>query len=344
VTSPTTQLGRVEAIDAHLRRAGRLRGDERVVAVSQMSGGWSRHSFVAGVAGPAGEVSREYVVRVEAPGGVLETDVATEYAVFAALEGQPVSTPRVFGLEPAADNPFEGPFFVMEKVGGHAPNVFRSADREELAESWRGDRAIARDMVENLAGLHQLELSSVPPSVPRLEYAEVIARWHDVYRRYRLVRDPVIEEAFRWLEGREPAHPRVGLVHGDYRIGNALVAGGRVTAMLDWELAYVGDVRYDLGYLALERLAGKHLRPVTSLFGAFAERDWFFSEYERLTGSAVDPEDVRTFSVVGIMMLLGTINMGTAMYARRETSDFRLAWARFGTPGLRQDLTTLMGW
>jgi aminoglycoside phosphotransferase (APT) family kinase protein len=234
---------------------------------------------------------------------------------------------------------------VMEYVPGRAANAFRRRDREWLESDWRGARGIATDMVENLARLHGLPVALLPPgTVPELGFLDVVARWQQVYEEKRLVRDPVTEEAFDWLHSRVPVEEQRGIVHGDYRIGNALVENGRLSAILDWELAYVGDVRFDLGYLALERLAGKHLRPVTPLLNAFADADWFFDEYARLTGRPVDREVVRTFSVLGIMMLLSTHYMGLWMYANGRSADFRLAWNRFGAIGLRQDLTTLMEW
>jgi aminoglycoside phosphotransferase (APT) family kinase protein len=181
-------------------------------------------------------------------------------------------------------------------------------------------------------------------AVPHLGFLDVVDRWQLIYEERHLVRDPVTEDAFRWLRSRVPADEQRGVVHGDFRVGNVLVDDGRLTAILDWELAYVGDVRFDLGYLALERLAGKHLRPVTTLLNAFAETDWFFEQYEQLTGRAVDREVVRTFSVLGIAMLLATHYMGVWMYANGRSRDFRLAWNRFGAIGLRQDLAHLMAW
>ena len=75
-----------------------------------------------------------------------------------------------------------------------------------------------------------------------------------------------------------PTETVTGLVHGDYRIGNMLIDGGRVSAILDWELAYMGDVRFDLGYIATDYMAGKHLGTKTDLLGGVAEREWFFAE------------------------------------------------------------------
>ena len=121
--------------------------------------------------------------------------------------------------------------------------------------------------------------------LPAIRYDEQVERWRATYEEAGFNRDPVLEEAFHWLVENAPADERTGLVHGDFRIGNMLIDAGRVSAILDWELAYIGDVRFDLGYIATQYMAGKHLRPKTDLLGAVAEREWFFAEYERLTGA-----------------------------------------------------------
>jgi len=336
---------RARAVTEALQAAGELDAAERITEVEQLSGGWSRHSYVARAV-PAAGGERRYIVRVEAPGGVLETDIAAEYALYHALgDADDIATPSVFHFDPTGENPFGHRYIVMEHVAGSAANTFRGRDRAWLEEDWNGSRGIARDMVDNLVRLHRFGVDRLPlDAVPALDFLAVVDRWQAVYDERRLARDPVTEEAFAWLRARVPEDTWTGVVHGDYRIGNALVADGRVTALLDWELAYIGDVRFDLGYLALERLAGKHLRPVTPLLNAFAEADWFFDEYARLAGRPVDREVVRTFSVLGIMMLLATHYMGMWMYANGRSQDFRLAWNRFGLIGLRQDLTALMEW
>lgn len=343
--SSATADDQARELTTALREAGVLGEGDQVREVSQLSGGWSRHSFTADAEFASGE-QRSFIVRAEAPGGVLETDIAAEYALYHALDSEPnVRTPSVYYFDGSSDNSFGNRFMVMERVEGRAANTFRRKDREWLEADWNGSRGIARDMVENLARLHSISVEGLPPgAVPELGYLQVVDRWQTVYEDKHLGRDPVTEEAFDWLRSRVPSEEHVGIVHGDYRIGNALVDDGRLTAILDWELAYIGDVRFDLGYLALERLAGKHLRPVTSLLNAFAESDWFFDEYARLTGRKVDPEVVRTFSVLAIMMLLSTHYMSIWMYSQDRSSDFRFVWNRFGLPGLRQDLTRLMQW
>ena len=328
-----------------LREAEALGPNETISQVEQLSGGWSRHSHIAHTSSN-GAGDRQFIIRVEAPGGVLETDIAAEYALYHALDDEPeIRTPRVYYFDGTGDNPFGHRLMIMQHVAGRAANAFRRGDRAWLEQDWNGPKGIATDMVENLARLHNLPLDRMPAgTIPELGFLDVVDRWQTVYEEKRLVRDPVTEEGFRWLRARVPGDEHRGIVHGDYRIGNALVDDGRLTALLDWELAYVGDVRFDLGYLALERLAGKHLRPVTPFLNAFADTDWFFEQYARLSGRPVDREVVRTFSVLGIMMLLSTHYMGIWMYNQGRSTDFRLAWNRFGAIGLRQDLTKLMEW
>jgi aminoglycoside phosphotransferase (APT) family kinase protein len=154
----------------------------------------------------------------------------------------------------------------------------------------------------------------------------------------------VVEEAFEWVIEREPQVGWPGLVHGDYRLGNMLLEDDRVRAILDWELAYRGDVRFDLGYLAVARNAGKHLRARSPLMNAIADQDWFMERYGQLTGRWIDDATLATFQMLGIMMLLATQWTAVWMYASGHTTDVRMAWSRFSFAGLRQDMVELMRW
>jgi aminoglycoside phosphotransferase (APT) family kinase protein len=232
----------------------------------------------------------------------------------------------------------------MEHLPGEAPDMYRRDDQEQLAADWAGDRSIAEDMVQALARIHGTPPALLPADVPALDFDAVVRRWERVYDEKRLVRDPVIEEAFDWIRGRTPPDAWTGLVHGDFRIGNTLVADGRVRAILDWELAYLGDVRFDLGYLAMPRAAGKHLRARSPLMGTFAELEWFLDRYEELTRRTVDRDVLRTFRMLGIMMLLATQLQAVWMYAHGRTTDFRMAWSRCSFAGLRQDMVRVMEW
>lgn len=335
--------GRAEAVADALRDADQLAGDERVRSVTQLAGGWSRHTHVATVSSTGGE-RRRYVVRVRPPGALLDTDLRLEFRLYQSLEDAAVLTPRVYAFVEDEDTAFGGPFLIMEHVEGRAPNMYDRGDQRSLIADWEDRRAIAEDMVGTLARIHAIERRSLPSELPRLGFADVLARWRQVYEERHLIRDPVIEEAYVWAAEREPAEPWLGLVHGDYRIGNTLFDDGRLRAVLDWELAYLGDVRFDLGYLAMPRAAGKHLRSSSPLMATFAEQEWFMERYAELTGHVVDDATLATFQMLGIMMLLATQITAVWMYAHEHTTDVRMAWSRFSFAGLRQDMTRLMAW
>lgn len=314
-----------------------------VADLQQLEGGWSRHSWVLTLRDGAGS-RREYIVRVKPPGGLLATSLEQEFRIYSLLQDEPIPTPAAHGLQTSSDNPFEGPFFVMDKAPGRSPNAWRSQDRQATEANWREGGSIARDLAAHLAHIHSIGFDRVQDLVEPRDYQANLAHWQAVYEQARLVRDPIIEEAFHWLAEREPEPQTPGLVHGDYRPGNCLVQNGRLSAILDWELSFFGDPRFDLGYLSLEYTAGKMTAPGSPLLAAVADYDWFYAEYERLSGRPVDRDVVRTFSVLSALMLIAILTTGLQMYAEGRSSDVRMVWLRFAIPGLRQDIAKLMNW
>jgi aminoglycoside phosphotransferase (APT) family kinase protein len=326
-----------------MRGAGSAADADSVTYLEQLEGGWSRHSYAARVRHESGD-ERAYIVRARPSASTLDTDLGQEFRTFSLLVDEPLPTPAVHGFEPSEDTPFGGPFFVMDRLAGHAPNVWRGRDRRALAEDWEAHRGLATDLVTHLAAIHSIDAARAGDAAVTRSFQETIDHWHGVYNEMRLVRDPVIDEAYRWVRDREPEPVPACLVHGDYRIGNCLTDGGRITGILDWELSFVGDPRFDLGYMSLEYHAGKFTTPGSDLLNATAERDWFQERYAALSGRPVDPEVVRTFTVLGALMLFAIMTTGIRVYSRGETTDIRMAWGRFVLPGLRQDVVRLMGW
>lgn len=344
--SDTPETEKAEALLDALRADGSVTERARVTGMEQLDGGWSRHSYLAQVEDEGAE--SELIVRVRPQGSVLDTDIGVEFRTLELLNGQAVASPAVSGYQPSGDNPFTGPFFVMEKLSGRAVNVWRERDRQELLADWEGGRAIATGLVENLAALHNAG-GDLAGSMPiQRSFAENVSHWRGIYEDVRLVRDPVVDEAFAWVESRPPSEIASTLVHGDYRIGNCLIgepgAEPGVTGILDWELAFVGDPRFDLGYLAMEYYAGKLNGPGSDLLNAVADREWFFAEYSRLTGIEVDGHTIDTYAALGTLMVFTIMTTGLRIYAEGQSDDIRMAWMRYVLPSFRQDLVNLMGW
>lgn len=321
-----------------LRGAGAdVTGDWRL---TQLAGGWSRHTYLL-----TAESDRcAYIVRVRPPGGLLDTDLEREYNVYAAAERAGVPVPAVRALNNAPRTELGGPYFVMDRVAGRSPLVWRPADRAALETNWRGSRTIAADVVSALAAIHEIPIEDLTFLGPAQTFDDVVTRWRTTYENNAIVADPVVDEAFEWVRAHNPGPVPPRLVHADFRIGNILLDGERVAAVIDWELAYLGDPLFDVGYAAMPYYAGKFLRPGSNLIGAFAEPEWFFATYGRMRGIEIKPETIRTYTVQGILQLIAIIAIGLRQVVDGKSRDPRMAWNRFVLPSLRQDMVRLMGW
>ncbi len=204
-----------------------------------ISGGFSRLMLDVEWSGGRG------VFRIEQD-GMFATEGEREVAVMRALRGHDYPVPDVLWAEP--DPAVLGaPFFVMEHVAGAA----------------RTDDAGIDDMLRAVAQLHRLagravdEVAAVDGLLAGGSAEEAIEaqlqHWHGVYRAAVPLPIPLLERGFAWLRANlKPTGPRA-VVHGDPGPGNALQDERGVSAVIDWELAHVGDPAEDWAYLALIR-------------------------------------------------------------------------------------------
>jgi aminoglycoside phosphotransferase (APT) family kinase protein len=259
-----------------------------VDAAVQLSGGASRTTW-AFDAVAAGGRRRPLVLQRRRPAAVGDAvagaaagtavPVAGEAALLAAAARCGVPVPRVVA---AGDD-----WLVTERVPGEtiARRVLRD-DRYGAARS-----RLVGDCGRALAAVHRLR----PASVPGLAGAEPV----DELDRWRSVLDdvghpsPAFELGFRWLAANRPPPVDPVVVHGDFRLGNLVVGDDGLRAVLDWELAHVGDPREDLGWLCVRawrfggagRVAG--LGSVEELLDAY--------------GGDVDPLAVRWWEALGTL-------------------------------------------
>jgi aminoglycoside phosphotransferase (APT) family kinase protein len=133
-------------------------------------------------------------------------------------------------------------------------------------------------------------LAGEPPAAFELD------RFEQIFRLIALDPHPSFELAIRWLRQRLPPESRRALVHGDFRIGNVIFGPEGVRAILDWELAHVGDPMEDLGWIGVRSWRfGNDDQPI----GGIGRREEFFRAYEEAGGVPVDPEHVRFWEVLG---------------------------------------------
>ena len=203
----------------------------------------------------------------------------------ASVSGVPVARLRYDGTE-RADG--ERPFIISEAVEGET--IARKILRDE---QWAPVRPkLAAQCGEALAAIHRIPLDAAP----ELEHQDQI-------EQYRTVLDtlgephPAFELGFRWLDASRPTSSRVSVVHGDFRHGNFIVNSSGLAAVLDWEIAHLGDPMEDLGWLCVKAWRFGAPQPV----GGFGEYDELFAAYGAASGEDVDPGAVHWWEVLGTL-------------------------------------------
>lgn len=200
------------------------------------------------------DAGRTAVLRRPPPGPLEQGahDVVREAALLRALADGPVPVPAVLGVE-ADPDVAGGPFLVMEDVAGAVVRTTQVArDLGPVAA------AAALDHAAVLARLHRLDplALDLPEDLRRRagrgdHVARLLDRWGDQVPRARPEHRGPLGAALAALRASQPAEVPPRLLHGDFRLDNVVVdpASGVVRAVLDWELATVGDPRTDLGSL-----------------------------------------------------------------------------------------------
>jgi len=175
-------------------------------------------------------------------------DVLRESRILAALAGTGVPVPEV--LARCEDPELIGaPFFIMSYVPGAAINDGLPA----ALDLPRAPGLIAAEIVTKLATLHAADLEAWGLGDfgrPTGYLERQVRRFGSLLEANATRPLPELEEVAEWLAANLPETRRTTFIHGDYRLGNLLFGPSlEVAAVLDWEMATVGDPLADLGYL-----------------------------------------------------------------------------------------------
>ena len=177
-------------------------------------------------------------------------------------------------------------FMVLEAVDGET--IARKILRDDEFATAR-PRLVA-DFGAALARIHALDVESIP-GLLRTDQVEYYTGVLDGLGQPH----PVLELVRNWLLDFRPASSRTSLVHGDFRLGNMIVGPEGLRAVIDWELAHLGDPMEDLGWLCVKAWRFGATPPVAGL----GEYEELFSAYEAAGGSSIDPAVVHWWEVLG---------------------------------------------
>jgi aminoglycoside phosphotransferase (APT) family kinase protein len=285
-----------ERLRGFIRREGRF-SEVRIENLRRMPGGASREiwSFDATMESDQGSVRRSMVLRRDPGQHKIDTNRRHEFLILRAAFEEAVPVPEVFWLsEDPAD--LGAPFFIMARVEGET--IARRLLRDDIYANAR--KVMTPQLAQILAGIHRIDpvkhqLDFLAEPGPNAALTEV-KRYEDNFRKLALEPHPAFELAFRWLYAHVPKTPRKALVHGDYRIGNVIFGPEGVRAILDWELAHLGDPMEDVGWMCVRawRFGADH-NPV----GGLGQREEFFRAYEKASGLPVERETAHFWEVFG---------------------------------------------
>jgi aminoglycoside phosphotransferase (APT) family kinase protein/putative sterol carrier protein len=227
-----------------------------------------------------------------------EYDLERQYRVMACLGPSGVPVPEVLWYEADADV-LGSPFYVMRRVEGEIPSeippyhafghVFEIAPERRARMWWSG--------IETLARIHALDWrrlgldflgapgGGTDPIDRQLDYYERYLAWARSERP-----QPILDAALAWLRARRFAPRRTTLCWGDSRLPNMIFRDQQVAAVLDWEMAFLGDPEADLAWWIFLDWSGSFGYGIPRLAG-LPDRDETVRRYEQLTGHPVEHLD-----------------------------------------------------
>ena len=233
-------------------------------------------------------------------------DVLREARVLRAVEGTAVRVPRVLAV--CDDESVLGvPFYVMEEVRG---SVITDSIPDAL-DTPEGREGIGRELIQALAEIHEVDWRACGLEgfgKPSGYLERQLRRFNGLWEHNKTREIGRVQEVGDWLAANMPESPEATIVHGDFRLGNVMVADEpppRVVAIFDWELSTIGDPLADLGYMTVTWIERDD--PTDTMYSTlvtvtrregFQTRDELVALYEERTGRSMS--DLRWYQALAL--------------------------------------------
>jgi aminoglycoside phosphotransferase (APT) family kinase protein len=260
-----------------------------VSGLSRLSGGASRQTWSFDFAPHDSGPLQHLILRRDPPSALRVGGMPLEAALFSVAARAGVPVPQLVASGDADPDVLGTGFLVMHRVEGET--IARKILRDEPYAHARS--VSVPQMGEALAKLHGVPIESVAG----LEHVDPLKKYRDVLDEIGHP-SPTFELAFRWLQANQPAPVADVIVHGDFRLGNVIINEKGLAAVLDWELAHLGDPAEDMGWLCVRAWRFGGNQPVAGL-GTYTE---LLSAYENAGGVSVSEERVHWWEVAGTLM------------------------------------------
>ena len=317
----------IPALAAYL--AAHLPGVEGEVTARQFPAGYSNLTYLVVVG------AQEYVLRRPPLGVDIATahDMLREYRVLCGLC-------RVYDRVPrpvlACDDPavLGAPFYLMARIPGVVLRAGSSLPDVPPAVM----AGLAAATIDNLAAIHSLDIDAAGLRELGKPAGYVARQVHGWARRYAAAKthpQPKLEAALTWLDEHRPSaprgHPGTAIIHNDYKYDNLLVDADdwtRIVAVLDWEMATLGDPLLDLGTTLGYWMEPGDPPALVEMFGLTTlpgnpTRDQVVARYA--VASSRDLPDLVFYFVYGMVKVGVILQQLHARYVRGQSRDPRLA-------------------
>jgi aminoglycoside phosphotransferase (APT) family kinase protein len=234
-------------------------------------------------------------------------DMLREARILQALEGR-ARVPRVLAV---GDDPtvIGAPFYVMEEVVGHVVTDVMPAALDTPPER----RRTGEELVDALVEIHAVDWRAAGLEgfgKPEGYTERQVRRWLGQWEHNKTREIPAVELTGRWLAEHLPTSPAATIVHGDFRLGNVMLAPeppARVISVFDWEMSTIGDPLADLAWLCMyyveagDRPSAFELPDVTAAPG-WPSRAELIARYEELSGRSMT--DIRWYETLALWKLI----------------------------------------
>ncbi len=317
-----------------------------VSGVNRMGGGASKEQFVFALDG------EKHVLRMDPQEAITETDRKRELEIMEAVQGL-IPAPKPLYMDDDG-SVFGRPAAIMSFVGGVTKPSGAGVKVSGLGTSLgpRLRAALKGPFMENLVKLHALDWRAAalpsfaaPDGDPKQAARWSLNYWKKLWAIDGIEHIPIMSYATQWLTDNMPDCHELVLTHCDFRTGNYLFdeASGKMTAVLDWEMARIGDFHEDLGWVLMQ------------IFGSYEDgefrasdlygREEFIAAYESASGRMVNRETLHYYDVMSSWKcyIITAANGMSAARSQHNHQDALLTFLAAANVLFSNDLCNLLG-
>ncbi len=258
--------------------------DTQIDDLRQLTGGASRTTWAFTARADGGP--QALILRTGPPDEVhASMELEARVQRLAGAQGAPV--PTIIDASNSAEQ-LGNPYLICTAIAGET--IVRKIARK-LDQAGRAN--LLNQCAAALVAIHRAD-----PADAGLSVEDPLAQWR---AELDTMGDttPTFEWAFRWLDRNRPAHSPATLVHGDFRMGNLIVEGSELAAVLDWELVHAGDPAEDLAWFCIR--AWRFGAPRELGAGGLGSIEDLLAGYEQAGGTSIDRTGFRWWLVLATL-------------------------------------------